>query len=146
MLRRRDLLLLCAALPAAWVAGPVQAEAAGTAGLRRLPLRGLERHQGRALWPVLATGDRLRLAAAPHDESNRTSIAVYWGEFLIGHLPAEECGPLQACLARGELQAEIAQLDEHPRSLIVALWNSRKAEDFARKVKTFRARKSSSKI
>lgn len=89
--------------------------------LLRLPLRGLERHQGRALWPAFGLGDPLHLAP-PRDESASAAIAVYWGEFLIGHLPAAECAGLQACMRRGELRAAIAGLHEATRELLVGVW------------------------
>lgn len=119
MLARRHLLKALAAIPALALNLPAQAQAQPP--LRQLPLRGLDRHQGRALWPVFGLGDPLRLAL-PRDESASATIAVYWGEFLIGGLPEAECEALQPCLARGELRAAIAGLREPSRELIVGIW------------------------
>lgn len=117
MLARRTFIKTLFSLPALAVALPAPAQPPAL----RLPLLGLDRHQGRALWPVFAVGDPLRLAL-PRDQALTPGIAVYWGDFLIGHLSRKECEGLRACVQRGELQATIAALREPARAMMVGVW------------------------
>jgi len=124
--RRQLLKEILFAFPAlALAAAPVWAvESRGQ--VRRLTLCGFERHQGRALWPVMQVGDPLSLRTPPKDESTPQAIAVYWGEFLIGHASPADCTLLEECMARGEPpRAAIAELcDRRPadRGVVFAVW------------------------
>jgi len=74
----------------------------------------------------MQVGDPLSLKAPPKDEAISRALAVYWGEFLIGHVPQADCDQLAACMARGHSpRAEIAELCEQGpagRSVVFAVW------------------------
>ncbi|HSW11934.1 MAG TPA: hypothetical protein VLI06_03780 [Solimonas sp.] len=121
--RRRFLSLMLATVPVLAAAPAWGAAASREPLVRKLRLCGLERHHGQLLWPALQVGDRLRLGRS-RDETQPQAIAVYWGEFLIGHAPAAQCQRLQSCMAAGEpLDGRIEELCEQPqRQLVFSVW------------------------
>lgn len=124
MITRRECLKLLLGAAPLLLAAPV-APAAPTPQplIRKLRLCGLDRYQGRVLWPALRIGDALELRRS-RDEQAPEAIAVYWGEFPIGRVAELDCRQLRSCLARGErLRAEITELCEQPRpQLTFSVW------------------------
>lgn len=97
-------------LPAAAMAGAPRATPTPTPPVvPASPLTGFQRHQGPALWHALREGDALWLEA----EQDSGELAVWWGQFVLGYVPAADAARLQRRLARGEpLQARILRLQD----------------------------------
>lgn len=86
--------LLTAALPA-------QAGVEGRTILQTSPLAGFQYHAGRALFPLMAVGDRLGLAREPDNPHDARAILVTWRGAVIGYLPRNDNLDLARLMDRG---------------------------------------------
>lgn len=87
-------LLLALALPAA-------AGVEGQTVIQSSPLAGFQYHAGRALFPLMAVGDRLGLMREPDNPHDAKAILVTWRGAVIGYLPRNDNLDLARLMDRG---------------------------------------------
>jgi len=99
-------------LPAAAIPAPAHAEPPHPRlVVQESPLAGFQFHQGPVLEAAFSVGDRLQLQRDRDHPADPRAVAVYWGQFLIGYLPAADTAVVAPLLDHGaRLSARIVGL------------------------------------
>lgn len=100
----------------AWLCFCCQATAAlagAEAGIiiQTSPLAGFQYHAGRALFPLMAVGDRLSLAREPDNPYDAKAVRVEWRGAMIGYAPRADNVDLARLMDNGtRVEGRIVQL------------------------------------
>ena len=80
--------------------------------LQTTPLAGFQYHNGEALWPQLAAGQRLTLTREADNRFDNRAVRVDWQDHKLGYIPRLDNAAVSQLLDRGEtLEAAIAELE-----------------------------------
>lgn len=88
-------------LTVALLTAPAGAGVEGRIIVQTSPLAGFQYHAGRALFPLMALGDRLDLIREPDNPHDDKAILVLWRGAVIGYLPRLENLDLARLMDRG---------------------------------------------
>lgn len=83
------------------IALPAGAEVDSRIILQTSPLAGFQYHAGRALFPLMALGDRLDLVREPDNPHDPRAILVIWKGAVIGYLPRADNVDVARLMDRG---------------------------------------------
>lgn len=77
------------------------------------PLAGFQYHAGRAVFPLLAVGDRLSLHREPDNPYDPRAIRVEWRGAMLGYAPRVDNVDLARMMDRGaQVEGRIVRLDK----------------------------------
>jgi hypothetical protein len=85
--------------------------------IQESPIAGFQFHEGAAIWPSLAVGEKLALMREATNTHDPDAVAVYFQNNKLGYVPRAENSAIAQMLDRGEtLEARISKLlmDEDP--------------------------------
>jgi hypothetical protein len=85
--------------------------------IQESPIAGFQFHEGAAIWPSLAVGEKLALMREATNTHDTDAVAVYFQNNKLGYVPRAENSAIAQMLDRGEtLEARISKLlmDEDP--------------------------------
>lgn len=80
---------------------PARAEVEGRIIIQTSPLAGFQFHAGRAVFPLMAVGDRLGLIREPDNPHDAKAILVTWHGTVIGYMPRNDNLDLARLMDRG---------------------------------------------
>lgn len=93
----------------------VAAQAGVEAGIliQTSPLAGFQYHAGRALFPLMAVGDRLTLVREPDNPHDARAVRVEWRGAMIGYAPRADNVDLARLMDHGtRVEGRIIQLQK----------------------------------
>jgi hypothetical protein len=95
----------CLAVPLCSASTPAEprpeAEISTAIVLQTSPLAGFQYHAGQALFPLMATGDRLSLRREPDNPHDDKAVRVEWRGAMIGFAPRADNSDLARLMDRG---------------------------------------------
>lgn len=75
------------------------------------PIAGFQFHEGDAIWPSLAVGEKLELVREAANTNDSDAVAVYFQKQQLGYVPRGENSVVANLLDRGErVEARITEL------------------------------------
>jgi hypothetical protein len=79
--------------------------------IQESPLAGFQFHEGDAIWPSLAVGEKLALLREATNTHDPDAVAVYFQNNKLGYVPRAENSAIAQMLDRGEtLEARVSKL------------------------------------
>jgi len=79
--------------------------------IQESPIAGFQFHEGVAIWPSLAVGEKLALMREATNTHDPDAVAVYFQNNKLGYVPRAENSAIAQMLDRGEaLEAKISGL------------------------------------
>jgi len=79
--------------------------------IQESPIAGFQFHEGDAIWPSLAVGEKLALMREATNVHDPDAVAVYFQNNKLGYVPRAENCAIAKMLDRGEnLEARISKL------------------------------------
>ena len=79
--------------------------------IQESPIAGFQFHEGDAIWPTLAVGEKLALVREASNAHDPDAVAVYFQSNKLGYVPRAENSAIAQMLDRGEtLEARISKL------------------------------------
>ena len=79
--------------------------------IQESPIAGFQFHEGDAIWPSLAVGEKLALLREATNTHDPDAVAVYFQNNKLGYVPRAENSAIAQMLDRGEtLEAKISRL------------------------------------
>lgn len=96
-----------------WATGLAWAAAEQGIILQTSPLAGFQYHAGRALFPLMQVGDRLRLQREPDNPHDPKAVRVEWRGAMIGYAPRADNVDLARLMDQGvQVQGRILHLQK----------------------------------
>jgi hypothetical protein len=90
--------------------------------IQESPIAGFQFHEGDAIWPSLAVGEKLALMREATNTHDPDAVAVYFQNNKLGYVPRAENSAIAQMLDRGEtLEAKISGLsmEEDPSERVL---------------------------
>ena len=92
-------------------AGPTVALKTRSVLIQESPIAGFQFHDGDAIWPSLAVGEKLALMREATNTHDSDAVAIYFQNNKLGYVPRGENSAIAQMLDRGEnLEARISGL------------------------------------
>lgn len=89
--------------------------------------------EARSALKQLKIGDKVTLAADPHNEYDSTAVAVYYAHHHIGFIPKESNSALFAALMAGEeIEAEIIAFETSLKPVLEISFGDDEEQEYAR--------------